>query len=228
MGDDPAPPERPRPTLAPSRLAPRPRGRRRGGARQSSRRLGRRPLPRTAASPAAGSCTRCCNICRRWPRASRSARRGPSSPPGAPILAAGAERRDRGRDARHRRDPRFAPLFRPGSLSEVPVVARIGEGEDAFELAGQIDRLAVLDDAPPHPRLQDQPAAACRRPTRSRPAYIAQLAAYRLALREAVPGPCPCGPRSCGPTARNSWKSHQLRLMPPNAASWSGARALTS
>ena len=58
------------------------------------------------------------------------------------------------------RNPRFAPLFQPGSLAEVPVVARISEGENAFELEGQIDRLAVLDPRPSHPRLQDQPAAA--------------------------------------------------------------------
>src|SRR4029078_7309481 len=40
-------------------------------------------------------------------------------------------------------DTRFAPLFAPGSLSEVPIVARLGEGD----ISGQIDRLAVLDDA---------------------------------------------------------------------------------
>ena len=35
------------------------------------------------------------------------------------------------------RNPDFAPLFRPGSLAEVPVVARLGEGDGAFaELEG--------------------------------------------------------------------------------------------
>ena len=38
-------------------------------------------------------------------------------------------------------DPRFAPLFQPGSLGEVPIVARIAAKGD---LSGQIDRLAVL------------------------------------------------------------------------------------
>ena len=44
------------------------------------------------------------------------------------------------------RDPRFAPLFQPGSLAEAPVVAKIGEGEDGYELEGQIDRLAILEN----------------------------------------------------------------------------------
>ncbi len=37
----------------------------------------------------------------------------------------------------------FAPLFRPGSLAEVPVVARIGEGAAGFDIGGQIDRLVI-------------------------------------------------------------------------------------
>jgi ATP-dependent helicase/nuclease subunit A len=84
-------------------------------------------------------------------------------------------------------DPRFAPLFAENSLAEVPVVARIGEGETAFDLEGQIDRLAILDDGllildyktnrPPPTRVEDVA-----------PAYVGQLAAYRLALRAMFPG----------------------------------------
>jgi ATP-dependent helicase/nuclease subunit A len=79
-------------------------------------------------------------------------------------------------------DARFAPLFAPGSLSEVPIVARLGEGD----ISGQIDRLAVLDDAllvldyktnRPPPSVPDEVA----------PGYIAQLAAYRSALRLMFP-----------------------------------------
>ena len=79
-------------------------------------------------------------------------------------------------------DTRFAPLFAPGSLSEVPIVARLGEGD----ISGQIDRLAVLDDAllvldyktnRPPPSVPDEVA----------PGYIAQLAAYRAALRLIFP-----------------------------------------
>jgi ATP-dependent helicase/nuclease subunit A len=81
------------------------------------------------------------------------------------------------------RAPMFAPLFQPGSLAEVPVVARIG----AYDLEGQIDRLAVagndlliLDyktNRPP-PKTIDEVA----------PAYIAQLAGYRTALKGLFPG----------------------------------------
>ena len=85
-------------------------------------------------------------------------------------------------------DGSFAPLFRPGSLGEVPVVARIGDGDGASALAlsGQIDRLAVLDDAllildyktnRPPPSEPEQVA----------PGYVSQLAAYRLALRVLFP-----------------------------------------
>ncbi|MGZ8400298.1 MAG: double-strand break repair helicase AddA [Methyloceanibacter sp.] len=76
------------------------------------------------------------------------------------------------------RDPAFAPLFQPGSLAEVPVVARIG----GYDLEGQIDRLARIDGGllildyktnRPPPRTLDEVADA----------YIVQLAAYRAALR---------------------------------------------
>jgi ATP-dependent helicase/nuclease subunit A len=84
------------------------------------------------------------------------------------------------------RDRTFAPLFAPGSLGEVPLVAKLGEGENAQELSGQIDRLAILDDGllildyktnrPP----PSEPESVA-------PGYIAQLAAYRLALRGMFP-----------------------------------------
>jgi ATP-dependent helicase/nuclease subunit A len=83
-------------------------------------------------------------------------------------------------------DPRFAPLFRPGSLGEVPVVARFGEGAAARELSGQIDRLAVMDDALlvlDYKTNRPPPAA----PEEVAPGYIAQLAAYRAALRLMFP-----------------------------------------
>ncbi|WP_193427026.1 PD-(D/E)XK nuclease family protein, partial [Methyloceanibacter marginalis] len=83
------------------------------------------------------------------------------------------------------RDEPFARC-RPGSLAEVPVVARIGEGESSFDLEGQIDRLAILDDGllildyktnRPPPSSEADVARA----------YINQLAAYRLALRRMFP-----------------------------------------
>ena len=85
------------------------------------------------------------------------------------------------------RNPDFAPLFRPGSLAEVPVVARLGEGDDAFALDGQIDRLAVLDrDLLIVDYKTNRPPAAA--PEEVAPAYIAQLAAYRAALARLFPG----------------------------------------
>ncbi|MEX1059530.1 MAG: PD-(D/E)XK nuclease family protein, partial [Methyloceanibacter sp.] len=81
------------------------------------------------------------------------------------------------------REASFAPLFRPGSLAEVPVVARIG----AYDLEGQIDRLAVVEGGllildyktnRPPPKTLAEVA----------PAYVAQLAAYRTALKGLFPG----------------------------------------
>ncbi len=82
--------------------------------------------------------------------------------------------------------PRFAPLFASASLAEVPVVARIGEGDSAVALEGQIDRLAILESGllildyktnRPPPKKEEDVA----------PAYVGQLAAYRLALRSMFP-----------------------------------------
>ncbi|MGB6906937.1 MAG: double-strand break repair helicase AddA [Methyloceanibacter sp.] len=84
-------------------------------------------------------------------------------------------------------DARFAPLFRPGSLGEVPVVARIGAGAAARALSGQIDRLALLDDALlilDYKTNRPPPSA----PEQVAPGYVSQLAAYRLALRPLFPG----------------------------------------
>ncbi|MEG6508317.1 double-strand break repair helicase AddA [Methyloligella sp. 2.7D] len=84
-------------------------------------------------------------------------------------------------------DPQFAPYFAADSLPEVPVVARIGEGDGAYELNGQIDRLAILEEGlfvldyktnrPPPLAVEDVA-----------PIYIAQLAAYRIALKGLFPG----------------------------------------
>jgi ATP-dependent helicase/nuclease subunit A len=78
--------------------------------------------------------------------------------------------------------PDFAPLFQPGSIAEVPIVARIG----GYDLEGQIDRLARMEDGlfildyktnRPPPKTLEEVA----------PAYIAQLAAYRRALKGLYP-----------------------------------------
>ncbi|ODS01754.1 hypothetical protein AUC69_05810 [Methyloceanibacter superfactus] len=85
------------------------------------------------------------------------------------------------------RDDAFAPLFQPGSLAEVPVVARIGEGAAGFDIGGQIDRLVIRENDllildyktnRPPPATEDAVADA----------YINQLAEYRLALAQLFPG----------------------------------------
>jgi ATP-dependent helicase/nuclease subunit A len=84
----------------------------------------------------------------------------------------------------------FAPLFGPNSMAEVPIAAVIprphGTGP-ALDLSGQIDRFAVTDEdvlivdyktnRPPPSEVRFVAAA-----------YLYQLAAYRLALREIYPG----------------------------------------
>jgi len=81
------------------------------------------------------------------------------------------------------RDPEFAPLFGPDSLAEVPLTALVGD----HALSGQIDRLlvdaggvTVLDFKTNRP-----PPAE---PEGVDPAYLAQMAAYRAALRSIYPG----------------------------------------
>jgi len=83
-------------------------------------------------------------------------------------------------------DETFAALFGPGSMAEVPIVARLGggDGRPMIEVSGQIDRLVVREkdvliadyktNRPPPERVED-----------TAPAYLAQLAAYRAALGRA-------------------------------------------
>jgi ATP-dependent helicase/nuclease subunit A len=87
-------------------------------------------------------------------------------------------------------DKAFAPLFGPGSRAEVPIVARLPNPKPqgtALKLIGQIDRLIEFSDeilivdykTNRPPPLQVERVA---------PAYLFQLAAYRLALAAIYPG----------------------------------------
>jgi ATP-dependent helicase/nuclease subunit A len=79
-------------------------------------------------------------------------------------------------------DPRFAPLFAPGSRAEVPIVGQIAVGKQGL----QVDRLAVTDkevliadyktNRPAPRRLDDVPAE-----------YRRQLALYRAVLGRIYP-----------------------------------------
>ncbi len=80
--------------------------------------------------------------------------------------------------------PTFAPLFGPDSRAEVPIAGLIGEG---YAISGRIDRLVVRENdvliadyksnRRPPSTLADVP-----------PAYLQQMAAYRLALACVYPG----------------------------------------
>lgn len=85
-------------------------------------------------------------------------------------------------------DPRFAPVFAPGSRAEVSIVGRLPHPRGGHVLvSGQIDRLVVTDDAvvivdyktnhAPPTHAKDAP-----------PAYIRQLALYRAVLAKLYPG----------------------------------------
>ena len=79
--------------------------------------------------------------------------------------------------------PDFAPLFVPGSLAEVPVVALLGDRA----LAGQIDRLVVTEDAVlivDYKTLRPPPRDEAETPD----AYLEQLAGYRAAIAAIYPG----------------------------------------
>jgi len=84
-------------------------------------------------------------------------------------------------------DPAFAKLFAPDSLAEVPIAGLIDTREGRRAISGQIDRLAVVGDTVmiidyktnrPPPTEEADVA----------PAYLAQMAAYRAAIREIYPG----------------------------------------
>ena len=84
-------------------------------------------------------------------------------------------------------DARFAPLFGPDAQAEVPFAARLTMADGASVLVhGQIDRLALLDDAvivadfkTARPVPEGLAEAA--------PAHLRQLALYRLAMRAVWP-----------------------------------------
>jgi ATP-dependent helicase/nuclease subunit A len=85
-------------------------------------------------------------------------------------------------------DPAFAPLFKPGTRAEVPIVGRLARAGDVpLLVSGQVDRLAVSaetvliadykSDRRPPARVDDVP-----------PAYADQLALYRAVLARLYPG----------------------------------------
>lgn len=87
-------------------------------------------------------------------------------------------------------DPAFAPVFGPDSQAEVPIVAVIPRAEGTgppLRITGQIDRLAITADEALIVDYKTNRGAPGSREAVA-PAYLFQLAAYVLAVREIVPG----------------------------------------
>jgi ATP-dependent helicase/nuclease subunit A len=79
-------------------------------------------------------------------------------------------------------DPRFGPLFGPGSLAEVPLAGRVGD----TVVAGQVDRLLVRADEVlivDYKTNRPVPETAAEVPA----AYLRQMAAYRALLARVYP-----------------------------------------
>jgi ATP-dependent helicase/nuclease subunit A len=84
-------------------------------------------------------------------------------------------------------DPRFAPLFAPGSRAEVPIVGRLARtgGPEIF-VSGQIDRLVITAHAvliADYKTNRDPPKSVDAAPQ----AYVQQLALYRAVLGKIYP-----------------------------------------
>lgn len=83
--------------------------------------------------------------------------------------------------------PALATLFGPGSRAEVALCGEIGPGAggERRQVSGQIDRMAVLEDAV---LIADFKTGAAPGPGEASPAaYLAQLALYRALLRQIYP-----------------------------------------
>jgi ATP-dependent helicase/nuclease subunit A len=100
----------------------------------------------------------------------------------APDLNAEARREIAAQTLAVLRDPAFAPLFGPGSRAEVPLAGRVGDEV----ISGQVDRLAITDDAVlvvDYKSSRAPPEREAGVPT----VYLRQMAAYRAILREIYP-----------------------------------------
>ncbi len=84
-------------------------------------------------------------------------------------------------------DPRFAPVFAPGSRAEVSIVGRLDRpGRSPALVSGQIDRLVVTPDEVlivDYKTNHAPPGAGAQAPA----AYVRQLALYRAVLQKLYP-----------------------------------------
>jgi len=104
------------------------------------------------------------------------------------LARAGAElnAEDRGRISEQvmlvLEDPRFHELYGPASRAEVPIVGKVEIRGETYRVSGQIDRLAVTQDA-----VFIADFKTGRRIADAPPAYVAQLAVYRAVLQKLYP-----------------------------------------
>ncbi len=82
-------------------------------------------------------------------------------------------------------DPSMAALFAPGSRAEVNISARVRAHGAQIPIIGQIDRLAVSEDAV---IIADFKSGVPREAAATPPAYVAQLALYAAAAAQLWPG----------------------------------------
>jgi ATP-dependent helicase/nuclease subunit A len=80
----------------------------------------------------------------------------------------------------------FAPLFAPGSRAEVPIVGRLLVDGGGRAVSGQIDRIAVTQEAVLIADFKTDPNPP-RRIEKVPPGYIRQLALYRAVLMKLYP-----------------------------------------
>ena len=86
-------------------------------------------------------------------------------------------------------DPRFAPVFAPGSRAEVSIVGRLDRpGRSPALVSGQIDRLVVTADEVLIVDFKTNHAPP-KLPAEAPPGYVRQLALYRAVLDAAGPKP---------------------------------------
>jgi ATP-dependent helicase/nuclease subunit A len=84
-------------------------------------------------------------------------------------------------------EPRFAPLFSPGSRAEVPIVGRLDRpSRTPLAVSGQIDRLAVTPEAVLIADYKTNRPAP-RSPAEVPDAYVRQLALYRAVVARLYP-----------------------------------------
>ncbi len=152
---------------------------------------------------AARWCTGCCNRCPTLPPRAAAMRRcgiSPAMPATGPRPSATALAEAM---LALIADPRFAPVFAPGSRAEVSIAGRLERpGRPPALVSGQIDRLVVTADRGPDRRLQDQSCPAGDAGRGAARAMSGSLRSTGRCCRSFIPN-CRSAPRCFGPKPLN-------------------------